>query len=97
VMDNLQIFLPQPLSDTMIASYWYFNNITVAHTGGYALWLNQGCTQNVIQRSHFYDLGAGGVRIGPGISGEQPTRALLSTYNTLNNSVLEDGGHVYQM
>eukprot|EP01121_Diplochlamys_sp_Union-15-3_P022222 TRINITY_DN9391_c0_g1_i1.p1 TRINITY_DN9391_c0_g1~~TRINITY_DN9391_c0_g1_i1.p1 ORF type:complete len:680 (-),score=100.18 TRINITY_DN9391_c0_g1_i1:26-2065(-) len=79
------------------ANNWEFNQISVGHTGGTGLYLMQGCNDNVILSSHFYDLGAGAVRIGPGINGLTPQPVLLSSHNTLNNSLLEDGGYIYQM
>ncbi|XP_062516332.1 uncharacterized protein LOC134191735 [Corticium candelabrum] len=79
------------------ARYWTFDGVTVAHTGGYGLWANKGSSNVVIQNCHFYDLGAGGVRVGQGLHGVIADPTQQTTNVTVTNSVLEDGGHVYQM
>ena len=77
----------------------------------------QGSSNVVIQNCHFYDLGAGGVRVGQGnklrvlyhsmglevvvlllgLHGVIADPTQQTTNVTVTNSVLEDGGHVYQM
>ena len=65
----------------------------IAHTGGYALWLQLGCKDNLVDQCHIHDLGAGGVRIGetnlPSESDQQTER------NTVHNSFIHGGGNVY--
>jgi len=74
-----------------------FINVEISHVGGYALWLESGCTNNLIHYCHIYDLGAGGIRLGIPQGGNAPNPAFLSTFNTINDSLIEDGGHYYQM
>jgi parallel beta-helix repeat protein len=65
----------------------------VAHTGGYAVWLEDGCQRNRIEQCHLHDLGAGGVRLGqtrlPAAAAEQAER------NEVLNCFIHDGGHVF--
>jgi len=77
------------------ASRIQLNNVTVAHTGGYGYWAEEGTFNNVVSNSHFYDLGAGGVRIGVGHSGVESNANLRSEGNTVTDCTLEDGGHIY--
>jgi parallel beta-helix repeat protein len=77
--------------------HWTFDGITVSHTGGYGIWVNQGSFNVTICNSHVYDVGAGGVRIGLGLHGVISDPTMLTTNVTVANSVLEDGGHIYQM
>ena len=47
------------------AKHCQFKQCRVAHTGGFGIWLSLGCQDNRIEQCNIYDLGAGGVRIGP--------------------------------
>lgn len=71
-------------------------NLTIAHTGGYGLWLHEGVSSVVLSYLHLFDLGMGGVRIGVEASGVAPAPTLLATNNVLQDSILEDGGHVVE-
>ena len=85
----------QSASDQEVATlHWIHSrrvqlfNITVRHTGGYAVWFDLGTADSAATRVHLTDLGAGGVRIGSD-SG--------SAHNiTVSDSVIEDGGHVWR-
>lgn len=66
----------------------------IAHAGEHGLWLERGCRDNRVLRCHIHDLGAGGVYIGESQSPSSPSRAVLR--NTLDNSVIRDGGHVFR-
>jgi len=72
-----------------------FHNITISHTGGYAIWIHEGSNDNVITYLHATDLGAGAVRIGVPSGGVVPS-SLLSLRNTVNDSTLEHGGYFYE-
>ena len=41
-----------------------FANVSIAHTGGYGIWFNQGCFNSTLSHSHVSDVGAGAVRVG---------------------------------
>lgn len=70
----------------------------IAHTGGYGAWLDAGCQQNLIQRCHMYDLGAGGIRVGGSTApvGTLSAEDVVSSRNILDNNWLHDGGKIYQ-
>ena len=65
----------------------------IAHVGEYAIWLGAGCQQNRIFHCHLHDLGGGGVKIGETQS--PPSEALAASHNTVENSFIHDGGHVF--
>ncbi len=75
------------------ARHCEFKRCEIAHTGGYGLWLRNGCKDNRIEQCELYDLGAGGVRFGecglPEAEQEQAER------NTLYNCFVHDGGKVF--
>jgi parallel beta-helix repeat protein len=60
------------------------------HLGGYALWLRRGVTDSRVRRSHFHDLGAGGVRVGETTIPESD--ADRTARNVIENNLIEDGG-----
>ncbi|MBU0606939.1 MAG: right-handed parallel beta-helix repeat-containing protein, partial [Armatimonadetes bacterium] len=65
----------------------------IAHVGQYAVWLEQGCRDNVIRQCECHDMGAGGVKIGETAT---VTEAKLATaHNTVDNCYLHDGGNVF--
>lgn len=75
------------------ARHCEFKQCEIAHTGGYGLWLSNGCKDNRIEQCELHDLGAGGVRFGecglPHAEQEQAER------NTLYNCFVHDGGKVF--
>ncbi|XP_065175180.1 uncharacterized protein LOC135805110 [Sycon ciliatum] len=66
----------------------------VAHVGGYGVWLDQGCSNNTLSYVEVYDVGAGGVRIGR--AGHVVDPDLQTNFNTLTDSTLADGGHIFK-
>ncbi len=62
-----------------------FEGLEVAHAGGYGVWLDVGCKDNLVQRCHIWDLGGGGVRIG---DGQTRQGAALAERNTVDNCFL---------
>ena len=73
------------------SSNWLFEDVTIEHTGGYGIWLDQGSYNNSIQSSLIQDLGAGGVRIGNQYSGVVSNATLRAEGNIVNNSVIQVG------
>jgi hypothetical protein len=70
-----------------------FERCRIAHTGGYALWLQQGCKDNRVVQCHIHDLGGGGVRLGEVNLPPQPE--LQAERNEVINCFIHDGGRVY--
>jgi len=93
-----QSFASEQHSAVMVsmASNVSFEQVAVAHTGDYAMVVGQGSDGVTISRSHFFDLGVGGVRIGEPNHGAAPagSEGLVATGVTLQDSIIEDGGHV---
>ncbi|CUI14646.1 Hypothetical protein, putative [Bodo saltans] len=71
-------------------------NITVAHVGGYALWVHGATNSITVNRAVVHDLGAGGVRVGEAISGTIADRSLLASNVQLVNSIIFDGGYIVE-
>ncbi len=70
-----------------------FRNCQIARTGGYALWLQGGSKDNLIEQCHIHDLGAGGVRLGEtNLPAEAP---LQNERNEVVNCFIHNGGNVY--
>ena len=75
------------------ARYCVFERCRIAHTGGYALWLERGCKDNRLVQCRIHDLGAGGVRLGEtGLPEEAEQQA---ERNEVYNCFIHDGGNVY--
>lgn len=67
-------------------------NVTVAHTGGFAVWADVACDGVTMRGLHVHDVGAGAIRLGA--AGDVPD--VNATRNVvLADSWLHDGGHVY--
>jgi Right handed beta helix region len=65
----------------------------IAHVGSYAIELSFGCTGNRIVGNEIYDLGAGGIKVGPRVA---PTSSLLqSGENVITDNHIHDGGKIY--
>ncbi len=65
-----------------------FEDCTFRHTGDYALWLRDDCSNCRVERCHVHDTGAGGLRMG-GTDKQYPSRGLL-----VKNCLIEDCGLV---
>jgi hypothetical protein len=75
------------------AKHCVFQKCEIAHTGGYALWLERGCRNNRILQCHLHDLGAGGIRIG---ATDLPSDPKLHTEaNEVADCHIHQGGRVY--
>lgn len=70
-----------------------FFDCEFARFGSYGVSLRKGCHQIRIDRCLLTDMGAGAIRIG---NLAEPTNpADLTSDNTVHNSILRDGGHIY--
>ena len=70
-----------------------FIRCEIAHTGGYGLWLENGCQNNLVEQCHLHDLGAGGVRLGQTSLPKEPKAQ--AERNQIVNCLIHDGGHVF--
>ncbi len=80
------------------ARYCRIVDCEVAHTGGYGVWLKEGCTQNVIRRNEIHDLGAGAIRVGGSTRpvGSLSSEEVVASHNIIDNNYLHAGGRVFR-
>jgi hypothetical protein len=65
----------------------------VAHIGGYGLWFRHGCKDCRVQRTRFFDLGAGAVRVGEAYMVKSDVAE--SSRILVDNNHIFEGGRVY--
>ena len=70
-----------------------FVDCEFAHTGAHGIWLAAGCTNNLLQRCHFHDLGGGGVYLGGGWGVNDHVPA---GHNTVDNNLIRDGSKMFR-
>ncbi|MBM3890908.1 MAG: right-handed parallel beta-helix repeat-containing protein, partial [Verrucomicrobia bacterium] len=67
----------------------------VAHVGIYGVWFRRGCRDCRVERTHLYDLGAGGVRIGEGWGNEKPPESHHTRRIVADNNIIHRGGRIF--
>ena len=70
-----------------------FDGVEVTGSGGYAVWLDVGCTRCALTRSLLHDLGQGGARVGNGDNTGSPSLSPAHSC-VVSDCVIADGGHV---
>ena len=70
-----------------------FRECTIAHVGGYGLWLRKGCSDCRVERSLVEDMGAGGMRIGTAAIAK--TEADHTSGNRIENCTIRHGGRTF--
>ncbi|MFA7173220.1 MAG: right-handed parallel beta-helix repeat-containing protein [Kiritimatiellia bacterium] len=70
-----------------------FIGCEIANTGGHAIWLAAGCSNNLLQCCHLHDLGGGGVYIGGGWGVHEQHPA---SHNTVDNCLIRDGSYMFR-
>ncbi len=70
-----------------------FYNCAFSHLGNYALELAGGCQRNRIEGCHFFDLGAGGIKLGE--TSIRHDAAEQSGSNEVTDCTIEDGGKMF--
>lgn len=68
-------------------------NCEVSHTGTNAIWLRKGCSDCLIRKNYFHDLGAGGVKIGDFTLPQ--TQDDLTHHIRIDNNIIRSGGYIY--
>lgn len=71
-----------------------FENCEIAHAGENGLWLDSGCTDNVIRHCHIHDLGGSAVFVGPKVWRDTPE--LRVERNVVDNCFIHDGSHLFR-
>lgn len=69
-----------------------FENCEVAHTGIAGIWFRKGCTDCRLERSHLYDLGASGVRIGE--TAIRPDASEHTSRIVVDNNIIRAGSRI---
>ncbi len=64
----------------------------IAHNGRYAIWFRNGSQNIAIRRTYLHDLGAGGIRVGPGRIPEDDRNQTSRV--VIDNNILHSGGRV---
>lgn len=72
-----------------------FERCEVSRVGVYALWFRRGCTDCRALRCHFYDLGAGGVKIGEGWGANLDAEAVRTSRIAVEDSIIRSGGRIH--
>jgi hypothetical protein len=70
-----------------------FENCEIAHAGENALWLDAGCTDNIVRRCHIHDIGGSAVFIGPRAFKDAPEQRVER--NVLDNCFIYDGSRLF--
>nr|MBI1232794.1 right-handed parallel beta-helix repeat-containing protein [Cytophagales bacterium] len=74
----------------------HFLDCEVAHTGLGAIWMRAAVENSSVQRSYLFDLGAGGVKIGPFAPGNQIGLEKDVSKNILvDNNIIRSGGWIF--
>jgi parallel beta-helix repeat protein len=91
---DTQAAMPAPAAiETSNTTNLVFDHCTIAHSGGYGLWLGQGTKDSKVLASELFDLGAGGIRLGD--YGTYADPALQSYRNIIAGNNIHDLGQVY--
>ena len=70
-----------------------FRDCTIAHVGGYGLWLRAGCSDCRVERCIVEDMGAGGARIGS--AGIAKAEVDHTSGNRIENCTIRHGGRIF--
>jgi hypothetical protein len=70
-----------------------FKNCEIAHTGTYAFWFRQTCSNSLVDHCYMHDLGAGGIKIGETVIRQKPEE--ITNNIIIDNNIIRDGGHVF--
>ncbi len=68
-------------------------NSEIAHVGSYGIDLGAGCARNRIVGNEIYDLGAGGIKVGPRVALANPV--LQSGKNVITDNHIHDAGQIF--
>jgi parallel beta-helix repeat protein len=68
-----------------------FVNCDILHSGGYAIYMERGCTEIVVDSCNIQDMAAGGIRIG-----QTNVTKYITGNNHITNNVITNGGNVFR-
>jgi hypothetical protein len=73
----------------------HFNNCTIAHTGNYGLYIAERCHNTTVSYCNFFDLGAGGIKVGLPVIDVLATATPFTDLpfeNIVSDNTIHDGG-----
>lgn len=71
-----------------------FTDCEIGQTGGYAISMRRHCYDSRIERSHIYDLGAGGIKVGETVIREEPMDVVTNNI-VIDNNIIQHAGSVF--
>jgi hypothetical protein len=90
-------FLPRAaLEISSMSEFITLEQLHLAHVGSYALWVHEQTNSIRVVKSTFWDLGAGGVRVGEAISGSVDNPTQLASNILLIDNEIFDGGYIIE-
>jgi len=72
-----------------------FEDCRFKHLGKFALWLRQGCRNNLVTRCEFFDLAGGAVKIGEPVRQSVPIKHKTSS-NEVSHNHIHNSGRVWK-
>ena len=84
----------RPMVDAVGLRHATLEDCELAHAGENGLWLDTGCSDNVVRRCHIHDLGGGAVFVGPLGAGDTPATAVER--NVIDNCWIHDGSNIFR-
>lgn len=92
---DVQAALPAP---SAIAAFGAVNfkvdHCTIAHSGGYGIWLGSGSKHNELTANEIFDMGGGGVKIGEPV--DRNSEAEKNYDNLISDNQIHELGRVYR-
>jgi len=72
-----------------------FEDCEIAHVGGYAMHLRNGCSECMVRHCYLHDLGAGGIHLGGTEGNKMSADWEQSSHFTVDNNIIRSGGRVH--
>lgn len=69
--------------------HFSYENCEIRNIANYGIWLRQGCSESIIRKNYFHDLGAGAIKIG---SIDKTIANDLTTGIVVENNIIKDYG-----
>ena len=69
--------------------HFSFENCEIRNIANYGIWLRQSCSESIIRKNHFHDLGAGAIKIG---DIDRTIANHLTTGIVVENNIIKDYG-----
>lgn len=67
-----------------------FSDCEISHCGAYAVWIDRGSSNCIVQGCYIYDMGAGGIKIGNPVAPNDFSS--IARGNVIDNNIIRGGG-----